>query len=568
MNNKDYGPKTDMAEWVDKEKYREEGETFDEKCVRIAKALTDDPDDYRIVLDLLRTQAWLPAGRSQASVGALRSTTAYNCFVMPDVPDSMDGIMDVLKQAALTMKMGGGVGYNFSLLRPKGELIKSLDSSSSGPLSFMNIYDAMCGTICSAGHRRGAQMGCLRVDHPDIREFIHAKANTDQYTNFNLSVLVTDPFMEAVKNDALFDLVFDGKVYETVRARELWNEIMTMTWDWAEPGVLFIDRINDMNNLKYAEEISATNPCAEQPLPPFGACLLGSLNLTKFCEGGEFHMDRMLNAIPYVVRATDNIIDETIYPLRAQEMEAKNKRRMGLGITGLANVLSYIGLDYGSPEALEWTDKLMRAFTNACYLASSQIAREKGSFPYFHSEKYSEGKFFQQLEPEVQRHIMQHGLRNSHLTSIAPTGSISLAANNVSSGIEPVFAHSFTRTYIDKVGPQTELVEDYGVAEWGIYAKQTAEVTVNEHVDMLTTVQKWVDSSVSKTCNIGDDVTFDDFKEVYLRAYDGGAKGCTTFRAAGKRSGILQAPEQESDESIIDGTACYIDSETGMKSCE
>jgi len=580
------GPTIPVAKWADEQKYRQEGEEYGQKVARVAQALSDNQDHFNNFRDILKEQRFLPGGRVQAAAGSYRRVTAFNCFVMKDVPDSMAGIMDVAKEAAITMQLGGGVGYDFSGVRPRGARIKSIGSQASGPVSFMGIMDATCKTIASAGHRRGAQMGCLRVDHPDIMEFIAAKANHDQLTQFNISVLVTDAFMEAVKTDSDFDLVFEGRVFDTVRARHLWETILRNTWDWAEPGVIFIDRVNQMNNLWYCENISATNPCGEQPLPAYGACLLGSFNLTKYvypehsgANTGEFNFNwsQLEHDIPHVVRAMDNVIDETTYPLEEQEQEAKNKRRMGLGVTGLGNVLGALGIRYGSQEAQDFTKKVLRLIANRCYMASAALATEKGSFPLFNKESYLRSKFVQKLDPDVKETIAKVGIRNSHLTSIAPTGTISLTANNVSSGIEPVFSLSYDRTIQTFDGPMVEKVEDYAYREWGIECDTADSISVEDHVGMLNAAQEWVDSACSKTCNVGDGVTWEQFKDVYLQAYEGGAKGCTTFRASGKRFGILNAsasedvvdePEQAPDETVVEGGACYIDPETGIRSCE
>lgn len=572
------GPQIPIAIWADEEKYRQEGETFEQKCARVAGALSDSDEHFLALREILKGQRFLPGGRVQSSVGSVRQTTAFNCFVMQKVPDSLDGIMDVAKEAAKTMQLGGGVGYDFSGIRPKGARIKSLGSQASGPVSFMGIMDALCKTIASAGHRRGAQMGCLRIDHPDIMEFITAKTNSHHLTQFNISVLVTDDFMERVEKDKEFDLVFEGRVYNTVKARSLWDSILRGTWDWAEPGVIFIDRVNEMNNLYYCEDISATNPCGEQPLPAYGACLLGSFNLTKYVSEshGTFEWAMLQHDIRNVVRAMDNVIDETIYPLPAQEEEAKNKRRMGLGITGLANTLSFLQIEYGSQQAQLFTSDVMQFLANECYMASSMLAKEKGAFPLYDEEKYLSGKFIQRLDRDVQDSIRCHGIRNSHLISIAPTGTISLTANNISSGLEPVFSLEYERTVQTPDGPFVEKVQDYGYREWGIKANTADTVPVLDHVAMLCAAQHWVDSACSKTCNVGSSVTWEEFKEVYMRAYKGGAKGCTTFRADGKRYGILNASasedvieeETQGDETDVAGGACYIDIETGIRSCE
>lgn len=582
MNSKyDQGPVIPVAVWADEQKYRQEGETFKQKCARVAQALSDSKEHYNKFNTILKEQRFLPGGRVQSAAGSYRQVTAFNCFVMKQVPDSLSGIMDVTKEAAITMQLGGGVGYDFSAIRPKGSRIKSLGSQASGPVSFMGIMDALCKTIASAGHRRGAQMGCLRVDHPDIMEFITAKTNSHNLTQFNVSVLVTDAFMEAVKNDGKFDLVWEGRVYDTVRARSLWDSILRATWDWAEPGVIFIDRVNQMNNLYYCEHISATNPCGEQPLPEYGACLLGSFNLTKYVYNTgytwAFDWDKLKHDIPDVCRAMDNVIDETSYPLPEQEREAKDKRRMGLGVTGLANALAALGIEYGTEGAKHFTRRALKTIANGLYMSSVELAVEKGSFPLFDADKYCEGEFIKKLDADVREAIYKYGIRNSHLTSIAPTGTISLTANNVSSGIEPVFSTSYDRTIQSFDGPRIETVEDYAYGAWGIKCITADNISVQDHVGMLTAAQEWVDSACSKTCNVGNDVGWDEFKGVYMQAYEGGAKGCTTFRAAGKRFGILNASASEDvveeddspeDETVVDGGACYIDVETGIRSCD
>jgi len=550
-------------------KYRQPGESFPQKCSRIADALKDTDDHYHAFRDTLLDMRFLPAGRVQAAMGAARQVTPYNCFVSPTIPDSMGGIMAVAGVAAETMRLGGGIGYDFSTIRPRGDLISKTGSPASGPVSFMRIFDAVCSTVASAGHRRGAQMGVLRVDHPDIEEFIRAKQNSTNLTNFNVSVAVTDDFMEAVEANAGFDLVFEGQKYRTINARNLWNEIMRSTWDWAEPGVLFIDRINEMNNLWYCEAIAATNPCAEQPLPPNGACLLGSFNLTKYVsldtnEEFYFDMEKFVADIPVVVRSMDNIVDRALYPLSEQYGEAVSKRRMGLGVTGVANALEALGYTYGSPEFCEFLEFLLSRFTNEVYRSSALLAAEKGPFPLYNKEQYLSGIFVNDvLSDEVLHLIRQHGIRNSHLTSIAPTGTISLVADNISSGIEPVFSYGFDRTIQTYEGPRVERVDDYGVRVFGVRGKTADQCTVDEHLDVLLVASRYMDSAVSKTCNVGDLVSFDEFKDVYWKAWKGGAKGCTTFRAAGKRSGILVAAPEEGE-----GAACFYDPETGKKTCE
>lgn len=570
MTDKHYGPTLPISEETHARKHRLTGETFREAMSRISNALSDTPEHFYVYRQILLEQAFLPAGRIQSATGSPRKTTAFNCFVSRTIEDSMDGIMDSAKEAAKTMRLGGGIGYNFSTIRPKGDLIVSLDSKASGPLSFMEIYDAICKTVSSAGARRGAQMAVLDVWHPDVEDFIEAKTNKDRFTQFNISVGITDEFMRAVETGGEFDLRFNGRVYKRVDARSLWDMIMRSTWEWAEPGVLFIDQINEMNNLWYCEIITATNPCGEQPLPPYGACLLGSINLVKYVveyQAGHFRFDwdKLKADIPIIIRAQDNVIDTTVYPLPEQEKEAKSKRRMGIGYTGLANAGEVLGYVYGSPEFLKFHDKVARLIANECYRASAMLAKEKGAFPLFDKEKYLEGKFIKRLDKDVQELIAEYGIRNSHLTSIAPTGTISLGADNVSGAIEPPFNLKYTRDIIQDDGSKkTEIVEDYAYRVWGVKGKTADECTPDEHLNVLITATKWSDSAVSKTLNIGDDVSWEEFKQVYMKAWKAGCKGATTFRSAGKRYGVLNKVE----EPVEEGAACYYDVSTGKKTCD
>ena len=581
MRNTTYtGPSMPLSQEIDEMKYRQEGESFDDKIKRIAQALSDTDEHKWELEEIFGEQRFLPAGRVQSSIGSRRITTAYNCFVSGKIEDNMNSIMEKASEAAETMRRGGGIGYDFSTVRPRGSLIKSLESKSSGPVSFMGIFDAVCQTIASSGHRRGAQMGVLRVDHPDIEEFIRAKRNSDRLTGFNISVGITDKFMEALdKDDDSFELVFEGIVYKTISARALWDEIMESTWDWAEPGVLFIDRIQEMNNLYYCEEIAATNPCGEQPLPPYGACLLGSFNLTKYLiedgDGFEYNWKQFKRDIPHVIRAMDNVIDRTIYPLKAQADEAKNKRRMGLGVTGMANAGEMLGYPYATPEFLNWAEKIFACLRDNAYRASASLAAEKGSFPLYR-EDYLKSNFIRTLPASVKKEIRTHGIRNSHLTSIAPTGTISLVSDNVSGGIEPTFSHYYDRTIQTFDGPKVERVEDYAYSK-GVEGRKANDITVLDHLAVLTLASHYVDSAVSKTCNVGDDVSYEEFKDVYLEAWKAGCKGVTTFRASGKRYGILNETVEEKEES--DGStqetseesgkaeACFIDPSTGYKEC-
>lgn len=565
-----HGPKTPLAKELMEMKYLLKGETFKEGMSRVANALKDDDTHYHAFRDVLLDQRFLPGGRVQSAIGAPREVTPYNCFVSITIEDSMDSIMKAAAYAAETMRLGGGIGYDFSNIRPRGANIVSLDSRSSGPISFMGIFDAICKTISSAGHRRGAQMGCLRVDHPDIEEFITCKSDNTTLTQFNISVLITDEFMKAVDNDSMFQLRFDGRVYKQVRARFLWDKIMRQTWDYAEPGVLFIDRINRKNNLWYCETIAATNPCGEQPLPPHGACLLGSFNLVKYISQGAFDTEQLARDIPQVVRAMDNIIDRAIYPLPEQRESALSKRRMGLGLTGLANAGEALGLRYGSEEFLDWQEDVMRTIRDLVYEASIALAAEKGPFPMFDAELYLQSEFAQTLPDATREAIGAVGIRNSHLLSIAPTGTISNVADNVSSGIEPPFSLYYDRIVQTFDGPKTERVSDYAYREWGIKGATALEITAQDHVNVLNLASKYVDSACSKTINIGDNVSWDEFKAVYVAAYEGGASGCTTFRASGKRAGILTASASEdvAEPEVQEGGACTIDLATGIRSCE
>ncbi|PIL11697.1 ribonucleotide reductase [Puniceibacterium antarcticum] len=503
---------------------------------------------------------YLPAGRIIAGAGTERSVTLFNCFVMGTIPDSMGGIFEMLREAALTMQQGGGIGYDFSTIRPKGASVKGVAADASGPLSFMDVWDAMCRTIMSAGSRRGAMMATMRCDHPDVEDFIAAKADSARLRMFNLSVLITDPFMDAVKADGSWDLMFDGTVYRTVQARDLWNRIMKATYDYAEPGVIFIDRINQANNLSYVEQIAATNPCGEQPLPPYGACLLGSINMARlvadpFGEGASLDVTALDDLVSTAVRMMDNVVDASRFPLPQQAEEARNKRRIGLGVTGLADALLMVGLRYGSEEAARQTEDWLHQIARAAYLASVQLAKEKGAFPLFDAEAYLNSGTMRKMDGDVRDAIREHGIRNALLTSIAPTGTISLYAGNVSSGIEPVFAYAYTRKVLQKDGTRSEEeVVDYAVQMWRekFGDVELPEYFVNaqtlaplDHVRMQAAAQKWVDSSISKTINCPEDISFEDFKEVYLSAWDSGCKGCTTYRPNDVTGSVLSVSEEK-----------------------
>jgi ribonucleoside-diphosphate reductase alpha chain len=567
----EFGPKTRLSQEIHALKYRSEGESFEQAQYRFAGALADSPEHYKALCKILLNQSFMGGGRTQLAIGSPFMTTAFNCFVSDTVEDSFDCIMDRAKEAGQTMRKGGGVGYDFSEIRPSGALIKSLGSQSSGPISFMKIYDSLCKTVSSAGHRRGAQMGVLRVDHPDIEAFINAKQNSTELTAFNISIGITDKFMEAVINKTSFDLVFEGVVHKTINAAALWETIMRATWDWAEPGVLFIDRINDANNLYYCERIAATNPCGEQPLPPNGACLLGSWNLTKYVDFDDagtrsFNFAQLMQDIPVVVRAMDNIHDNTIFPLAAQAEESKAKRRMGLGVTGLANAIEALGFDYGSEKFLAVAEDIFKVIRDETYRASAALAKEKGAFPLY-DDAYLDGEFIKTLPEVVRAGIKAHGIRNSHLLSMAPTGTISLTADNVSGGIEPVFSLGYDRIIQTEDGPITEEVKDYGYAVWGIKGRTSGECTADEHLAVLALATKYVDSAVSKTVNVSPDMPWEEFKGIYVKAWEMGCKGVTTFNSGGKRFGILIEKKEETKEEEPEAKACFIDPKTGQAEC-
>ncbi|SNS32317.1 adenosylcobalamin-dependent ribonucleoside-diphosphate reductase [Antarctobacter heliothermus] len=539
---------------------------------RIARSLASVEADPALWEDRFYTALedfkYLPAGRITAGAGTNRSVTLFNCFVMGTIPDNMGGIFEMLKEAAVTMQQGGGIGYDFSTIRPKGAPVAGVAADASGPLSFMDVWDSMCRTIMSAGSRRGAMMATMRCDHPDIEDFIGAKSDSARLRMFNLSVLVTDAFMAAVKADGPWELQFDGVVYHTLPARDLWNKIMRGTYDYAEPGVIFIDRINKANNLNYCETISATNPCGEQPLPPYGACLLGSINMARLVNDpftGDAHLDETAldDLVATAVRMMDNVVDASKFPLEAQRQEAMNKRRIGLGVTGLADALLMVRLRYGSEEAARQTERWLKRIARAAYLASVQLAKEKGAFPLFEAEGYLASDTMMAMDEDVREAVRAHGIRNALVTSIAPTGTISLYAGNVSSGIEPVFAYSYTRKVLQKDGSRTEEeIADYAVtlyremhgadAELPEYFVNAQTLAPLEHVRMQAAAQKWVDSSISKTINCPENISFEDFKDVYLEAFETGCKGCTTYRPNAVTGSVLSVSAETPEATFGD----------------
>ncbi len=508
--------------------------------------------------EALKDFQFLPAGRIQAGAGSGREVTLFNCFVMGAIPDDLGGIFEHLREAALTLQQGGGIGYDFSTLRPKGARVEGVGADASGPLSFMDVWDSMCRTIMSAGSRRGAMMGTMACDHPDIEAFIDAKRDPTRLRMFNLSILVSDAFVAAVRDDDPWELKFGGTTYRVVEARALWDRIMRATYEYAEPGVIFIDRVNRRNNLRYCEQIHATNPCGEQPLPHYGACLLGSINLAVLVESpfeanARLDVERLQELVPVAVRMLDDAIDVSRFPLPQQKHEAMAKRRIGLGITGLADALIFCGLRYGSPEAVATTRQWMAALRRSAYLASVELAREKGAFPLFDRENYLAGESVLELDEDIRAGIAEHGIRNALVTSVAPTGTISLLAGNVSSGLEPVFSYAYKRQILQPDGSRSlEEVSDYAYRMFRHLKGETAplppafvdaqSLEPESHLLMQAAVQAYVDSSVSKTINLPVDISFEAFKEVYQQAYDLGCKGCTTYRPNEITGAVLEAP--------------------------
>ena len=559
--------------WDGKYRYRAEDgtpidQTVEDTWRRVAYAVAMPERDHRYweekFFSVLADFKFLPAGRIISNAGTTRKkVTMFNCYVMNRIDDSMEGIFDAVREAALTQKQGGGVGFDFSTIRPRGAFIRGVESNASGPISFMQVFDATCRTVLSAGERRGAQMAMLSISHPDIEDFIQCKRDANMLQMFNLSVAIPDAFMQAVQDDANWELTFGDKVYKTVRARDLFDTIIRATYEHSEPGVFFIDRVNRLNNLWYCERINATNPCGEQPLPPYGACLLGSLNLTRFVRNpftsrAEIDYRELANVVPIAVRLLDNVIEISQFPLERQLEEAMNKRRIGLGITGLADVFAFLGVKYGSPASLDLAETIMRTIRDAAYDASVDLAVEKGVFPLFERERYLEGEFVRDLPENIRQRIAEHGIRNSHLVSIAPTGTISLFAGNVSSGLEPIFALNYTRRM--RVGDGEAYTErtvcDYACACFrDIHGADaplpeafvtTEQIAPKDHIAIQARLQRFVDSSISKTINVPKEFPFEEFKDIYLYAYQHGVKGCTTFRPTDTLMGVLKREEEKS----------------------
>ena len=571
---------SDISKYIWESKYQYRGKeyiydaTIEDTWQRVASTLAKVDSNKRSFwqqqyLDVLEDFKFIPGGRILAGIGTRHRVTLFNCFVMGVINDSIESIFENLKEAALTMQQGGGVGYDFSTIRPQGHSARTTGSIASGPVSFMHIWDKMCETIVSTSSRRGAMMATLRCDHPDILEFICAKQSSKSLTHFNLSVLVTDDFIDAVNNDKDWDLVFpfekiksDEKtvlrvwsgqsspspcvIVSTIKARVLWNRIMRATYEYAEPGVLFIDRINRSNNLWYKENISATNPCGEIPLPSYGACDLGSINLTRFIKqpfssNAKLDLQGIEKTTKIATRMLDSVIDASHFPLIKQKQQAYSCRRIGLGFTGLADALIMLGLNYGEQNARDKASVIMKTICHSAYYTSIDLAKEKGCFPYFNTRKYLEGSFIQSLPDQITSLIKKHGIRNSHLTAVAPAGTISLLANNISSGIEPLFDLSYLRQIIHTDGNKKEYtISDYAYQQWKNTQDSTSSlpdyfVTANklspdDHMKMQAAVQPYVDNAISKTINVPEEFAYDDFRSLYMNAYDYKLKGCTSYR--------------------------------------
>ncbi|MCB0391689.1 MAG: adenosylcobalamin-dependent ribonucleoside-diphosphate reductase [Bdellovibrionales bacterium] len=532
-------------------------QNIEESWHRIAKAISQPEKDSTFwekqFYSILEDFKFLPGGRIQAGAGLKKHITLMNCFVMNRIEDSIEGIFQGLKEGAHTMQYGGGIGYDFSTLRPQGSVAEMAGTFASGPVSFMKIWDKMCEVMLSTSYRRGAMMANLRCDHPDVVKFIEAKHKSGELTNFNLSVLVTDKFLQAVKNNQTWQLVFDNKVFDELRARELWQKIITSSYEFSEPGVLFIDKINDDNNLNYCEKIYATNPCGEVPLPPFGACNLGSINLTQFIEAPfsdqpKFNFEKCFETLKVAQRFLDNVLDVTDFPLEQQKISALNSRRIGLGVTGLASSFAMLNIKYGTEESFRFVDQLMSNYCQVAYEASIEVGREKGVFPLF-SKQYGQKGFASHLPEALLDKIKKYGLRNSHLLSIAPTGTISVLANNVSSGIEPIFKYEYLRKVIFNDGQKEDYkVKDFAVNKFEMlkpgsvlseHFVESSDLTADQHLQMVAHFQKYVDQSISKTINLNENSQLEDVLQVYEKAYDLGLKGCTTYRPSLARGAVL-----------------------------
>jgi len=579
-----------ISEWIWKSKYRHVQENSEpepdisETWRRVARAVAcaeQDPDRWQATFNaILSDFLFLPGGRVLAGAGTGKRVTLFNCFVAGPLLDSLESILDSLKEAAVTMQQGGGIGCDFSRLRPSGTAAVTTGSVASGPLPFMHIWDSLCETLLATATRRGAMMGTLRCDHPDIEAFINAKRQQNTLSNFNLSILITDNFMKAVSDDAEWQLVYPApptgdhddpansakqtdtacKIYRRLPARDLWQQIIRAAYDTAEPGLLFIDNVNRNNNLYYCETISATNPCGEIPLPPYGACNLGSVNLTAlvhapFTAEAGFDWPKLDNTVRVAVRFLDDVIDVSQFPLGEQAHQARSTRRIGIGITGLADMLAMLQWDYDSDDGRAFAQTVVELIRDTAYEASVDLAQERGAFPFFDKDRYLEAPFIRRLPEQLQAGIAKHGIRNSHLLAIAPAGTISLLAGNVSSGIEPIYALEATREVRGRDLKIRRLeVRDYAYQQWQATAGQedilpesfvTSDMlSAKAHLAMQACLQPDVDNAISKTVNLAADASLDDVDEVYSEAYASGLKGCTVFRPGARWGQVLRSRDE------------------------
>ncbi|MBP8638866.1 MAG: adenosylcobalamin-dependent ribonucleoside-diphosphate reductase [Dictyoglomi bacterium] len=561
-----------LSQEVWERKYRwEEEKSLDDNISRVAReaAKVEETDEKRREWEekfyqLMKDTKFLPGGRILAGIGTSMHQTLFNCFTLPVIDDSIEGIFEAVKLNAIIHSLGGGTGVNFSTIRPEGAEVKTKGGIASGPVSFMTVFDAETKTITTGNARKGANMGILNVDHPDIEKFITAKHTPGVLTQFNISVGITDEFISAVINDTDWELKFNGKVYKVVRARDLWDLIVRSAYDYAEPGIINLSTINKLNNLYYIENIQSTNPCGEQPLPPAGCCLLGSFNLTQFVmepftENARFNLENLNKYVPVAVRLLDNIIEISEYPFPAYEEEEKTKRRMGIGIMGLGSTLAMLGLKYSSAEGRRQAEVIAKTIRDSAYQTSAILAKEKGPFKYFDRDKYLEGEFIKRLPGEIRELIKENGIHNSHLISIAPTGTLSVVANNISSGIEPIFSLSYKRRVkMSSDSIQGDSFEEYEVMDYAYklyrelkgdgpippYFETAYDIKPEDHLEMLETVSFYVDSSVSKTINVPRDYPIESFFNLFLSAMQGGVKGLTVYRE-GSREGILIREEEK-----------------------
>lgn len=550
--------------WEAKYRYRHGDVVYDHSIedtwARVAKAIAKAEKPSlrkqweKTFYQALENFQFLPGGRILAGAGTKHKVTLFNCFVMDIAEDSIQGIFKGLSEGALTLQEGGGVGYDFSVLRPKGDIAHKTGIEASGPVSFMRIWDAMCSVLLSTGSRRGAMMGVLRVDHPDIEAFIAAKREARELRHFNVSVLISDAFMQAVKNDEEWPLIFAQQVYKKISARKLWHDIIRSAYDYAEPGVLFSDTINRNNNLWYCEKITATNPCGEIPLPPYGACDLGSINLTQFVSSpftsqAKIEWTRLEETVSVATRFLDNVIDVSRYPLTKQKAAAYATRRIGLGVTGLADLLVMLGIPYGSEQSLQLANEIMRRVAEVTWYTSIALAAEKGKFPLY-QEEYLRGEFVKTLSIHLQQALGRNGVRNSHHNTIAPAGTISLLANNVSNGIEPIFSATYQRhVRLHEGETETVQIQDYAYLLWKQVCRDekfppawqdTTTLSPDAHLAMQSVMQSHIDNAISKTINIPRDFPFEKLAEVYSAAYELGLKGCTIFRPNPVTGSVLQ----------------------------